>query len=217
MECSLVARFAGVFFTKFYGNSMEILWKFYGNSMENSMEILWKFYESRRVPWHFHRFPYAFQTLRENMWECHGLILLFKIPQKKGAAVKQQTCWVDTRSYDIGEAEMPWAPRMQLWKVSGSHGMSPSYWLLPPNYVALSIPKNFRTAKPDDPIRCVPHVFMKLNEVNKERCPISKDSPDYQGWSLRKPSGKPCQNTTADWIDVSNELEWKVCHWMRQS
>lgn len=54
----------------------QILWKFYGNSIE--------IYESRRVPWHFHRFPYAFQTLRENMWECHGLFLLSKSRKKKG-------------------------------------------------------------------------------------------------------------------------------------
>ena len=122
MECSLVAQFAGVFFTKFYGNSMEI-------------------YESRRVPWHFHRFPYVFQTLRENMWECHGLFLLSKSREKRGGSEatnmlgRHQKLW-HWWSWDA------MSPRMQLWKVSGSHGVSPSYWLLPPNYVALSIPKN---------------------------------------------------------------------------
>jgi hypothetical protein len=144
------------------------------------------------------------------------IVFTVKIPEKKGAAVKQQTCWVDTRSYYIGEAEMPWAPECSSERFQGAMvcHLATGYcrqimWRFPF--------QKTRTAKPDDPIRCVPHLFMKLNKLNKERCPISKDSPDYQGWSLRKPSGKPCQNTTADWIDVSNELEWKVCHWMRQS
>ena len=117
----------------FSPNSMEILWKSYGNSME--------IYESRRVPWHFHRFPYVFQTLRENMWECHGLFLLSKSREKRGGSEatnmlgRHQKLW-HWWSWDA------MSPRMQLWKVSGSHGVSPSYWLLPPNYVALSIPKN---------------------------------------------------------------------------
>ena len=111
----------------------QILWKSYGNSME--------IYESRRVPWHFHRLPYVFQTLRENMWECHGLFLLSKSREKRGGSEatnmlgRHQKLW-HWWSWDA------MSPRMQLWKVSGSHGVSPSYWLLPPNYVALSIPKN---------------------------------------------------------------------------
>lgn len=48
------------------------------------------------------------------------IVFIVKIPEKKGAAVKQQTCWVDTRSYDIGEAEIPWAPECSSERFQGA-------------------------------------------------------------------------------------------------
>jgi hypothetical protein len=35
------------------------------------------------------------------------IVFTVKIPEKKGAAVTHHTWWGDTRSYYIGEAEMP--------------------------------------------------------------------------------------------------------------